>query len=94
MILLAMSLVYDVHTPRFRPEIMSPRWLHVRCCVTAAIEQKPSTILPNSINIRHWELSKGCLGRGFGEAILMMELPKRHATSLYGQPVPWARLPH
>ena len=22
---------------------------------------------------------------GFGEAILMMELPKRHATSLYGQ---------
>ena len=49
MILLAMSLVYDVHTPRFRPEIMSPRWLHVRCCVTAAIQQKPSTILPNPI---------------------------------------------
>ena len=26
-------------------------------------------------------------GTGFAEAVLMMELPKRHATSLNGQPV-------
>ena len=90
MILLAMSLVYDVHTPRFRPEIMSPRWLHVRCCVTAAIQQKPSTILPNSINIRHWELSKGCpqwarlWGSNFddGTTQTARDLPLRAAGSL------------